>query len=61
MLLLFVGDPAAAAATTLETVPVIRRRYVTPRACVHECTGMNRDVVRSNLAVLRSTTSVIRL
>jgi hypothetical protein len=27
--------------------------------CVHECTGMNRDVVRSNLAVLRSTTSVI--
>jgi hypothetical protein len=28
--------------------------------CVHECTGMNRDVVRSNLAVLRSTTSVIR-
>jgi hypothetical protein len=28
--------------------------------CVHECTGINRDVVRSNLAVLRSTTSVIR-
>jgi hypothetical protein len=31
-LLLFVGDPAVADATTLETVPVIRRRYVTPRA-----------------------------
>jgi hypothetical protein len=134
-LLLFVGDPAVADATTLKTVPVMRCRYVEPRAytspqlvgrtknsvkkrflklryeaeqslrypahsvapvinlrtseghtlsraailheasrdvcarrlsleqavrCVHECTGMNRDVVRSNLAVLRSTTSAIR-